>query len=107
MTVTKGMVEVPGGTFTMGSVDFYPEEQPLRRTAIATDPPPGKDTASAAPPATSASALHHPVRDRRNARQRNRCRRTARPGVSQYADSWTPSTTQNRRSTYLATAPDI
>jgi formylglycine-generating enzyme required for sulfatase activity len=28
------MVLVPGGTFVMGSVDFYPEEQPLRRAAV-------------------------------------------------------------------------
>ena len=67
-------------------------------------PPPGKDTASAAPPAHLGFRCIIPhVTD--ETRQRNRCRRTARPGVSQYADSWTPSTTQNRRSTYLATAP--
>jgi len=29
---TKGMVLVPGGSFVMGSMDFYPEERPLRRT---------------------------------------------------------------------------
>src|SRR6478735_6640406 len=29
---TKGMVLVPGGSFVMGSMDFDPEERPLRRT---------------------------------------------------------------------------
>src|SRR4051812_30832747 len=29
--VNKGMVLVPGGSFVMGSLDFYPEERPLRR----------------------------------------------------------------------------
>jgi len=29
---TKGMVLVPCGSFVMGSMDFYPEERPLRRT---------------------------------------------------------------------------
>ena len=30
----EGMVWVPGGTFTMGSEDFYPEERPLREVEI-------------------------------------------------------------------------
>jgi formylglycine-generating enzyme required for sulfatase activity len=29
--VSKGMVLVPGGSFVMGSLDFYPEERPPRR----------------------------------------------------------------------------
>ena len=29
--MVKGMVLVPGGSFVMGSMDFYPEERPLRR----------------------------------------------------------------------------
>lgn len=32
--VTEGMVFVPGGTFAMGSEQFYPEEAPLRRVAV-------------------------------------------------------------------------
>lgn len=31
---TTGMVHVPGGTFLMGSADFYPEERPVRRVAV-------------------------------------------------------------------------
>ena len=31
---TKGMVWIPGGTFAMGSQDFYPEERPVRRVAV-------------------------------------------------------------------------
>jgi sulfatase modifying factor 1 len=31
----KGMVLVPGGTSTLGSLDFYPEERPLRRVRVA------------------------------------------------------------------------
>ena len=31
---TKGMAWVPGGTFAMGSEDFYPEERPVRRVAV-------------------------------------------------------------------------
>jgi formylglycine-generating enzyme len=30
----KGMVAVPGGTFAMGSANFYPEEQPVRPVAV-------------------------------------------------------------------------
>jgi formylglycine-generating enzyme required for sulfatase activity len=30
-----GMTWVPGGTFAMGSEDFYPEERPVRRAALA------------------------------------------------------------------------
>jgi len=30
----KGMVLVPGGTYTMGSVNFYPEERPLREVTV-------------------------------------------------------------------------
>ena len=29
-----GMIHVPGGAFTMGSEDFYPEEAPLRRVSV-------------------------------------------------------------------------
>jgi sulfatase modifying factor 1 len=29
-----GMVTVPGGTFQMGSEDFYPEERPVRRVSV-------------------------------------------------------------------------
>ena len=29
-----GMRFIPGGTFTLGSLDFYPEEAPLRRVAV-------------------------------------------------------------------------
>src|SRR5437773_12189183 len=28
------MIAVPGGTFLMGSKDFYPEEQPVRTVAV-------------------------------------------------------------------------
>ena len=28
------LVELPGGTFRMGSEDFYPEEAPVRRVAV-------------------------------------------------------------------------
>jgi formylglycine-generating enzyme required for sulfatase activity len=31
----KGMVWVPGGTFLMGSADFYPEEAPVHRVTVA------------------------------------------------------------------------
>src|SRR3954470_19994265 len=31
---TRGMAPIPGGTFTMGSAEFYPEEQPLHRVAV-------------------------------------------------------------------------
>lgn len=30
----EGMVQVPGGTFLMGSNDFYPEERPVRRVSV-------------------------------------------------------------------------
>jgi formylglycine-generating enzyme required for sulfatase activity len=30
----KDMVELPGGTFLMGAADFYPEERPVRETAV-------------------------------------------------------------------------
>ena len=30
----KNMVRVPGGTFLMGSNDFYPEERPVHRVAV-------------------------------------------------------------------------
>src|SRR5262245_13166588 len=30
----KDMVWVPGGEFSMGSADFYPEERPVRRVAV-------------------------------------------------------------------------
>jgi len=33
--VSKGMVLVRGGSFVMGSLDFYPEERPLRRAEAA------------------------------------------------------------------------
>src|SRR4051794_35167317 len=29
-----GMAWVPGGTFAMGSADFYPEERPVHRVAV-------------------------------------------------------------------------
>ena len=32
---TKGMQLVPGGSFVMGSLDFYPEEGPLRQVDVA------------------------------------------------------------------------
>jgi formylglycine-generating enzyme len=31
---TAGMVKIPGGTFLMGSVDFYPEEHPVRAALV-------------------------------------------------------------------------
>ena len=34
MTRFKGMVFVPGGSFVMGSLDFYPEERPLHETSV-------------------------------------------------------------------------
>lgn len=35
MPLTRsGMISVPGGTFLMGSNDFYPEEQPVHRVAV-------------------------------------------------------------------------
>jgi sulfatase modifying factor 1 len=34
MTAVKGMVLVPGGTSTIGSLDFYPEERPLREVTV-------------------------------------------------------------------------
>jgi len=33
-TATKSMVRIPGGTVTMGSTDFYPEERPLREVEV-------------------------------------------------------------------------
>ena len=32
--VLKGMVELPGGTFRMGSDRFYPEERPVREVSV-------------------------------------------------------------------------
>jgi len=32
--LTKDMVRVPGGSFLMGSEDFYPEERPVRRVEV-------------------------------------------------------------------------
>ncbi|WP_086000023.1 formylglycine-generating enzyme family protein [Novosphingobium sp. PP1Y] len=32
--IVAGMIHVPGGTFTMGSENFYPEEMPLRRVKV-------------------------------------------------------------------------
>lgn len=34
MAQTAAMVRVPGGVFRMGSVDFYPEEQPVREVEV-------------------------------------------------------------------------
>jgi len=34
VTTLKGMVLVPGGSFVMGSADFYPEERPPRRSEV-------------------------------------------------------------------------
>jgi formylglycine-generating enzyme len=34
VTVPKEMVEVPAGTFRMGSEDFYPEERPVREVSV-------------------------------------------------------------------------
>ena len=31
---TKNMVELPGGTFRMGSDRFYPEEAPVREVSV-------------------------------------------------------------------------
>ncbi|MFG2525843.1 formylglycine-generating enzyme family protein [Streptomyces sp. NPDC048527] len=33
-SATRGMVRVPGGTFLMGSPDFFPEEQPVRPVSV-------------------------------------------------------------------------
>ena len=33
-SVLTGMVWIPGGTFSMGSNDFYPEERPVRRISV-------------------------------------------------------------------------
>ena len=33
--ILKNMVELPGGTFRMGSKDFYPEERPVREVSVA------------------------------------------------------------------------
>ena len=30
----KGMTWIPGGTFAMGSEDFYPEERPVHRVTV-------------------------------------------------------------------------
>jgi formylglycine-generating enzyme len=35
MSQVKGMSLVPGGSFVMGSLDFYPEERPLREVEVA------------------------------------------------------------------------
>lgn len=32
----RGMVRIPGGTFAMGSAEFYPEEQPVRQVSVDT-----------------------------------------------------------------------
>src|SRR4051812_42754994 len=40
---TRGMARIPGGSFAMGSEDFYPEEDPCTRwrwTGVADRPPP-------------------------------------------------------------------
>src|SRR5688572_14276231 len=34
MVVTKHMRWLPGGTFSMGSADFYPEERPVHRASV-------------------------------------------------------------------------
>src|SRR5215468_7121465 len=34
VSVQKDMVEVPGGTFRMGSESFYPEERPVREVSV-------------------------------------------------------------------------
>lgn len=34
-TPSKVMIELPGGTFFMGSTDFYPEERPVREATVA------------------------------------------------------------------------
>ena len=33
-SLTEGMVRVPGGTFLMGSADFYPEERPAHLVTV-------------------------------------------------------------------------
>lgn len=33
-TTREGMVQIPGGTFAMGSADFYPEEAPVRDVTV-------------------------------------------------------------------------
>ncbi|WP_424564003.1 formylglycine-generating enzyme family protein, partial [Trebonia sp.] len=33
-SLTKNMAWVPGGSFLMGSEDFYPEERPARRVEV-------------------------------------------------------------------------
>ena len=33
-TSKRGMAWVPGGTFAMGSEDFYPEERPVREVSV-------------------------------------------------------------------------
>jgi formylglycine-generating enzyme len=33
-TLTRDMVQIPGGTFRMGSERFYPEERPVRQVAV-------------------------------------------------------------------------
>jgi len=35
LSQVKGMCLVPGGSFLMGSADFYPEERPLRQVEVA------------------------------------------------------------------------
>ncbi|GLI27889.1 hypothetical protein ARHIZOSPH14_21310 [Agromyces rhizosphaerae] len=35
-TSTRDMVRIPGGTFRMGSTEFYPDEQPVHERAVAT-----------------------------------------------------------------------
>ena len=32
--LTKAMSWIPGGTFRMGSADFYPEERPVHRVTV-------------------------------------------------------------------------
>ena len=32
--MSEDMVRVPGGTFAMGSEDFYPEERPVREVTV-------------------------------------------------------------------------
>jgi formylglycine-generating enzyme required for sulfatase activity len=32
--MSEDMIRVPGGTFAMGSEDFYPEERPVRQVAV-------------------------------------------------------------------------
>jgi len=66
VSLVKGMVLVSGGSFVMGSLDFSPEERPRRDVRAAdlwVDEHPvtnaqwrGRDTRSAAPPATPGSA---------------------------------------------------